>query len=310
MERVRVGRYVRVSLSITAYRVFGTWIARKPSDRSETVPTVGGVPDGKPAPVFGGTLCGYGDDAAMHVQSATKEPPKAAGAFAVRSGRPRAVSFEDHAFVGEWLSQRLDLAGIEHAANVSDPLEFIPCVREADAPLAIIDVMVPGADPFAASGELSGNGGVTVVFLSASCTRQHVTDALRAGASGYFGKMDEPASIVEGLRSIAGGRAAFGERAIEAAPEVKPYIGRPIVELRGISIEAGGKVGALTEREREVLSLIGQGLSRAEIAKALSRSPKTIDKHRGSLMAKLDIHDRAQLVLFAVRNGMVNPQEG
>jgi len=231
-----------------------------------------------------------------------------ASSMAEREGRPRAISFEDHAFVGEWLAERLGEAGIEHIGNIEDPREFVPRARSSGASIAIVDAIVPNADPFAACMELSkSGGGMRIVFLSGTCTRRQVRDAIVCGAVGYLSKADEPNAIVEGLRHVASGRCAFTAEVLRSVPELEEYHARPAEDLEEVSLKADGKLAELTDREREVLVLMAQGLTRAEIAESLSRSPKTIDKHRGSLMHKLDIHDRAQLVLFAVRAGLVTP---
>lgn len=233
-----------------------------------------------------------------------------ASSFARREDRPRAISFEDHGFVGEWLAERLVDAGIEHVGNFDDPSEFLPRARSSGASIAILDVFIPDADPFAACTELSSTQeGISIVFLSASCTRRQVCDAISCGAMGYLCKGDDPDSIVEGLRHVAAGRCAFTAEVVQSVPEVGGYHGRPAGDLSGLSLSAEGDLARLTDREREVLVLMAQGLTRAEIAESLSRSAKTIDKHRGSLMHKLDIHDRGQLILFAIRAGLVTPSE-
>jgi len=225
-------------------------------------------------------------------------------------GAIRAISVEDHEFVGEWLSLRLAEAGIEHVANVTDPADLIPEAERLGANRAIIDVTIPGADPFSAAADLArSESGVRVVFLSASVSRHHIVAAIRAGAVGYFCKSDDPAEIMAGLRDVASGRLAFSTSVVESCPSLAEMQGEPLQARERLSLEGDSRVDSLTPREREVLALMGQGLSRAEIAKALHRSAKTIDKHRASLMEKLDIHDRAQLVLFAVREGIVDPQQ-
>ncbi|HVP73154.1 MAG TPA: response regulator transcription factor, partial [Phycisphaerales bacterium] len=114
------------------------------------------------------------------------------------------------------------------------------------------------------------------------------------GASGYFLKTDSPAEILQGIREIASGRTAFS----------------PAVQERLITSRRAGANGpatplqSLTPRELEVLRLIGQGLSRAEIARRLYRSLKTIDAHHTSIMRKLNIHDRAELTRYVIREGL------
>jgi two-component system response regulator NreC len=119
--------------------------------------------------------------------------------------------------------------------------------------------------------------------------------AVQRGAAGYFLKTDPPAVILQGIRDAVATRPAFSESVEQ--------------RLTGRSLSndgSGTRLGALTPREMEVLRLIGQGLSRADIAKRLFRSLKTIDAHHTSIMRKLDIHDRAELTRYVIREGLAS----
>jgi DNA-binding CsgD family transcriptional regulator len=118
--------------------------------------------------------------------------------------------------------------------------------------------------------------------------RDHcISAAIRAGAWGYFSKSDDADAIIEGVRKVHKGEFALG-------PKVKQRC-QTVPTARHSRTEAPkSKLDALTPREQEVLRMIGRGMSRAEIAAAFCRSPKTVDGHRESIMTKLDIHDRAE----------------
>jgi DNA-binding NarL/FixJ family response regulator len=137
-----------------------------------------------------------------------------------------------------------------------------------------------------------------VIILSAYVRDHYISAAFKAGAWGFFSKSDEVSQIIDGIRKVKRGEFAFGPKVQERCQPAKNA-------RRGQLAPPSSKIESLTSREQEELRLIGKGLSRSEIAKTLSRSPKTIDGHRESIMEKLDIHDRAELVRFAIREGMV-----
>jgi DNA-binding NarL/FixJ family response regulator len=160
---------------------------------------------------------------------------------------------------------------------------------------------MPGADPFQAIEELRARHPDTrVVVLSAYVRDRYIDMAVDRGAWGYFSKSDAPDTVIAGIRSVAGGQAAFG-------PEVRQRMESPRTAgpVPGSTAAASSRLADLSARELEVLRLIGRGMSRAEIAQHLHRSVKTIDAHHTSIMKKLDLHDRVELALFAVREGLV-----
>ncbi len=231
-------------------------------------------------------------------------------ADAVHTESFRVLTVEDHPMVSEWLAARLRECNIVHVGNLESPDDLTRAVRERDVDLVIIDIALPGADPFSAVEEsLRENKLLRVAFLSAIVTRSNIERALSVGAAGYFSKLDNPDEIVAGLRSIARGRLAFGSEVRRAWPVLSTIEGKPYRSIESKDLASGTETSELTSREREVLRYFGLGLSRQEIAKALHRSPKTIDKHRTSLMAKLGIHDRVHLALFAIREGLVDPKQ-
>lgn len=222
-------------------------------------------------------------------------------------GEPRCVCVEDHALVGDWLEGCLQDAGFRVVQRIDSAERIIDAVDNAKAQLVVTDVMLPSGDPFGHIEDLRRRRShVRVLFLSASTSLANIQSALKAGASGYLGKADPPESIVAGIRSVMRGRFAFGESVLEAWPALRPYHDKPMTPQLDLDLEDSSKIGMLTTRELEVLRLMGQGMQRSAIAETLHRSPKTVDKHRAAIMRKLDIHDRAEIVLYAVREGIVS----
>lgn len=218
----------------------------------------------------------------------------------------RIIVADHHPLVGEWLECRLKQAGIhiETTARIDDALTRL---ESRDADMLVVEPAAPGMDAFAATAALKRERPeAPVAFLCGTVRTAVLRGALDAGAAAFFGKVDEPGRIARGIRSAAQGRYAFGPSAFALCPDLRRLDGAPCRKQHGANVAVASNLASLTPREREILILLAKGLRRSEIARRLHRSPKTIDKHRGSLMRKLDIHDRAQLVLFAVREGLVS----
>jgi DNA-binding NarL/FixJ family response regulator len=212
----------------------------------------------------------------------------------------RILCVDDHAFLVEGLNARFALErDFEIVGRLSSAENLAQEVKRTSAQIVLMDIEMPGPDPFDAMAELRRqNEDVRVIMLSAYIRDHYIEAAYKAGAWGYFSKGDEMNAIVAGIRKVADGDFALGPKVLERC---QPHKGR----APGQDKTPKTKLELLTAREQEVLRLIGRGMSRTEIAKTLSRSPKTIDGHRELIMKKLDIHDRAELVRFAIREGLV-----
>jgi DNA-binding NarL/FixJ family response regulator len=137
-------------------------------------------------------------------------------------------------------------------------------------------------------------------MLSAYVRDRYLDAAIASGAWGYLSKSDSPDAVLDAVRKAAAGEFAFGPTVLERCKVEGAGAGRG---------GAGGpkpssRLDLLTPREIQVLRLIGKGMSRLEIAKTLSRSPKTIDNHRAAIMEKLGIHDRVELARYAIEEGL------
>ncbi|MHC5001839.1 MAG: LuxR C-terminal-related transcriptional regulator [Planctomycetota bacterium] len=157
---------------------------------------------------------------------------------------------------------------------------------------------MPGPDPFEAIDQLRrSHPTVRTLLLSAYIRDGYLDAAYRVGAWGYLSKSDSPDAVIEGIRSVARGELAFSE-AVRS---------RSQLDARGAAETGESRLSSLTPRELQILRMFAQGLSRMTIAEELSRSPMTIDNHRKSLMKKLGIHDRTELVRYAIAEGLVEP---
>jgi DNA-binding NarL/FixJ family response regulator len=216
----------------------------------------------------------------------------------------RVLCVDDHATLIDGLEARFELErDIESVGRLLNADGLIDHVGRTNPHVVLLDIEMPGPDPFEASGELlRRHETVRVIMLSAYIRDQYISAAFNAGAWGYFSKSDDGSQIIDGIRKVASGQFALG-------PKVESRVQSTGLKRSGASrrnlAPPNGKLDALTPRELEVLRLIGTAMPRAEIAKALHRSVKTIDGHREAIMRKLDIHDRGELVRFAIREGLV-----
>jgi DNA-binding NarL/FixJ family response regulator len=218
----------------------------------------------------------------------------------------KVLCLDPHPLVAEWLRWRLADVGLELAAKSVTPDDALALADQYEAKVVVMEASAPGVDPLSVAGDLSRRRShVRIVFLSASVRDRLVWGALDAGATAFFGKSDDPESVVSGIRAASRDLYAFGASVVALCPELRRLDGKPIRALRPPEVERPSAIAELTLREQEVLRLLAQGYQRADIANRIHRSPKTVDKHRAAVMRKLDIHDRAKLVLFAVREGLV-----
>ncbi len=213
----------------------------------------------------------------------------------------RVLCVDDHAFLVDGLQARFALEpDLECAGRLATADHLLDEVRRLRPDVVLLDIEMPGADPFEAADDVRRQFPATrVVFLSAHVRDHYLSAAFRAGAWGYFSKSDDTDAIIEGIRQAARGQFVLGPKVAQRArPAHRPRRGE-----RAAPETTDSKADALTDREQEVLRLVGRGLSRAQIAQSLHRSPKTIDGHRERIMRKLGLHTSPELVRFAIREG-------
>lgn len=206
----------------------------------------------------------------------------------------RILCVDDHELLAEGLASRMSLENdLQCVGRLSRADDVVAQAKSLAADLVLLDLEMPGLDPLEALAYLRrALPAVKVVILSAHVKDHYLDQAIERGASGYFLKSDSPQVILDGLRRVASDEVVF-------SAEVEQRLGAMNSEGGD-----GSRLRLLTPRELDVLRHIGQGLSRADIAQRMHRSIKTIDAHHTSIMKKLDIHDRAELTRYAIREGL------
>jgi DNA-binding NarL/FixJ family response regulator len=192
---------------------------------------------------------------------------------------------------------------LQVAGEAANGREAIDLARRTQPDLVLMDIRMPVMDGLQATREICADpdlSGTRVLILTTFEEEDYVAEALRAGASGFIGKGTEPAELIAAIRTVHAGEALLSPRATRAL--IDRYV-KSTPRTTTLPIEATLEV--LTEREREVLVLVAEGLSNGEIATALTISLSTAKTHVNRTMAKLLAHDRAQLVILAYESGLV-----
>jgi DNA-binding NarL/FixJ family response regulator len=210
----------------------------------------------------------------------------------------RLLSVDDHGFFVEGLQTRIDAeSDMQLVGRLASADQLVEETKRLKPDIALLDVHMPGTDVFEAIGDLLRYcSDVRVVMLSAYMRDRYIDAAYRAGAWGYFSKSDEPNSVIAGLRRVASGEMVFPAEVLERIQSARH---------EGNQRKTISKIEMLTPRERQILRMIGKGMTRTEIADEISRSPMTVDNHRKSIMKKLGIHDRVELARFAIAEELV-----
>jgi DNA-binding NarL/FixJ family response regulator len=215
----------------------------------------------------------------------------------------RVLLADDQALVRAGFRALLDAQDdIEVVGEASDGVEAVTLARRLGPDVTLMDIRMPGTDGLAATRTMAADdrlAGVRIVILTTFELDEYVFEAIRAGASGFLVKDTEPAELLRAVRAVAGGDALLS-----------PSVTRRLIgEFASRSQERGPTftLDALTEREREVMALVAEGLSNDEIAERLHLSPMTAKTHVSRAMTKLGARDRAQLVVFAYESGLVRP---
>ncbi len=214
---------------------------------------------------------------------------------------------DDQALVRAGFRRLLDgEQDISVVAEAGDGEQAVELARRHRPDVVLMDVRMPRLDGLRATARVSADPTLArtrVIVLTTFELDEYVFGALRAGAAGFLLKDIEPADLVDAVRIVAAGDALLAPRHTRRLIEA-------FVEQSGSAPRGGeddGRLEELTGREREVLTLVGQGLSNAEIAERLVLSPLTAKTHVARLFMKLAARDRAQLVVLAYETGLVVP---
>ena len=188
------------------------------------------------------------------------------------------------------------------AGEAGDGLGAVSVARAERPDVVLMDVRMPGIDGIEATRRIAADpslSGTRVIVLTTFELDDYVFDALRYGASGFLLKDTKPVDLLNAIRLVADGEALL-------SPSVTRRVVREFANRPARVVRPHPELETLTDREREIAALVGEGLSNVEIAERLVVSPATARTHVSRAMIKLRARDRAQLVVFAYQSGLVD----
>ncbi|MFE4998461.1 response regulator [Streptomyces mirabilis] len=216
----------------------------------------------------------------------------------------RVLLADDQTLVRASFAMLVASAGdMEVVAEAGTGRQAVDLARSARADLVVMDIRMPDLDGIEATRLIAADedlAGVKVLVLTTYDSDEHIVDALRAGASGFLVKDIRPAELLDAIRTVAA-----GDSLLSPGPTSR-LIARFLRAPDTLMSAVGGPDG-LSERERQVLTLVARGFNNTEIAEALGLSPLTAKTHVSRIMGKLGARDRAQLVIVAYESGLVIP---
>ena len=214
--------------------------------------------------------------------------------------RLRIVLADDHTLVRQGLSKILEeQPDWTVVAQANDGREAVKQTLQLKPDVAIFDIGMPLLNGIEATRQLTRRlADLHVLILSMHAEEAYITQALQAGAQGYLLKDSADTELIKAVTAVAAGKSFFSPAVARVMLDdyVRHLAGKGIVD----------RYQALSEREREIFQLIAEGHSNKEIAELLSVSPATVETHRAHILQKLDVHNTAVLVLYAVRRGVIS----
>lgn len=214
---------------------------------------------------------------------------------------------DDHEVVRSGLKTLLDLQpDLNVIGEAKDGNEAYDQAIQLKPSIIIMDITMPVCDGLEATRKIKTDWPDAIILaLTVHDDKQYFLEMLSAGAAGYLTKSSAPTELVQAIRTVAKGHT-FLQPALARwlLDDYQKMAGQPRVQSPDFEESVGIEV--LSDREREVLEMVANGMNSPEIGQRLGLSPKTISRHRERIMAKLNMHSRTELVKFAIRCGLVN----
>jgi DNA-binding NarL/FixJ family response regulator len=213
-------------------------------------------------------------------------------------GKLRLLIGDDHTLMRQGLRKILEeRPDWEIVAEAGDGRTAVQQTLALQPDVAVLDIGMPLLNGIEACAQIVRKlPGVQVLILSMYSDEAYVTQAVRAGARGYLLKDSAGADLIGAIAAVAAGKSFFS-----------PPVAKVVLDdyARRLADKGMDRYDSLSEREREIFQLVAEGHSTKEIAEMLSVSPTTVETHRAHILQKLDIHNTAELVLYAVRRGVI-----
>ena len=211
----------------------------------------------------------------------------------------RILLADDHTIVRQGLRKVLEeRRDWEVVAEASDGREAVRLAEQCKPDVAVVDVAMPLLNGIEATRQITRRSPNTrVLILSMHADEAYVTQIMQAGAAGYLLKDSADVDLMQAVSAVAAGKSFFS-----------PAIARVMLDdyVRQLADKGiADRYDSLSDREREIFQLIAEGKTNKEIAALLSVSPSTVETHRAHIMEKLDVHSAAEIVLYAVRRGVI-----
>ena len=220
----------------------------------------------------------------------------------------RVLIADDQALIRAGFRVLIDSApDLEVVGEAADGNEAVELTRSTRADVVLMDIRMPNRDGLSATRTITNDddlAGVRVIILTTFELDENVAQEIRAGASGFLGKGVEPGELLDAIRIVAAGEALLSPKATRSL--IAQFSAQP---ASGTAASVEG-IDLLTPREREVVALVGTGMSNDEIAAKLFVATLTAKTHVNRAMMKLGARDRAQLVVLAFRSGLAHLTEG
>ncbi len=214
--------------------------------------------------------------------------------------RIRILLADDHTVMRRGLRLLLEQqADFQVVGEADDGRQAVELAASLHPDVAVLDIGMPQLNGIEATQKIvTADPAIAVVVLSMHSDETYVLRALKAGAKGYLLKSSAEADLIQGVRAVAEGKSFFS-----------PVIGRMLLEdyMRQVAKrEVEDSYDLLTPREKEILQLVAEGRTNKEVANILKVSVYTVESHRGSILEKLNLHSVPELILYAVRKGIIS----